>query len=368
MKLTLKIKLLPTIEQADILLQTMRDANTVCDAISDIAWQNKVFNQFKIHHFCYHSFKSTFNLSAQMLVRCISKVADAYKLDKKTQRFFRPFGAITYDSRILTYKDFSVSIWAIGGRLNIPFICHNSKYLPYIKGEADLVYKNGRFYLFQTVDIADEDVDDVEDFIGVDFGLTDIIVTSDGKKHTAETLNNYREHRQRVRSSIQSKGTKGKTHSCKRNCAKLLKRLKGKERTTATIINHTISKSIVQFAKFQGKGIAIEDLTNIRFTSKRRNKKFRTKLGRWSFAQLRSFIEYKAKLHGVNLVVVEPRHTSQTCSCCHHIGVRKNKSFKCPNCGNDMDADVNAAINIATLGAAINQPEKSGMYCILHFA
>lgn len=368
MKLTLKIKLLPTAEQSDILLQTMREANAVCDSISDVAWQNKVFNQFKIHNLCYHGFKSTFNLSAQMLVRCISKVADAYKLDKKTKRFFRPLGAITYDSRILTYKNFSVSIWAIGGRLNIPFVCHNHKYIPFINGEADLVYKKGKFYLFQTVDIPDDDIEDVEEFIGVDFGLTDIVVTSDNVKHTADMLNAYREHRQKVRSSIQSKGTKGRTHSCKRNCAKLLKRLKGKERTTATIINHTISKSIVQSAKIQGKGIAVEDLTNIRFTSKRRDKKFRTKLGRWSFCQLRSFIEYKAKLNGVEFVVVEPAYTSQTCSVCHLIGTRKNKSFKCTNCGNDMDADFNAAKNIATLGAAVNQPEKPGMYCILHTA
>jgi IS605 OrfB family transposase len=368
MKLTLKIKLLPTSEQDGVLIQTMREANAVCDAISDIAWQNKVFNQFKIHNLCYHGFKSTFNLSAQMLVRCIGKVADAYKLDKKKKRSFRQLGAITYDSRILTYKDFSVSIWAIGGRLNIPFVCHNQKYLPYIKGEADLVYKKGKFYLFQTVEVPEEDVEDIEEFIGVDFGLTDIVVTSDGVKHTADTLNAYREHRQKVRSSIQSKGTKGRTHSCKRNCAKLLKRLKGKERTTATIINHTISKSIVQSAKMQGKGISVEDLTNIRFTSKRRNKKFMVKLGRWSFWQLRSFIDYKARLNGVKFVVVEPAYTSQTCSVCHSIGTRKNKSFTCTNCGNDMDADLNAAKNIATLGAAVNQPEKSGMYCLLHTA
>lgn len=360
MKLTLKIKLLPTSEQAVVLIQTMREANAVCNAISDVAWQNKVFNQFKIHRLCYHGFKSTFNLSAQMLVRCISKVADAYKLDKKTQRFFRPLGAITYDSRILTYKDSSVSIWAIGGRLKMPFVCHNPKYLPYIKGEADLVYKKGKFYLFQTVDVPEEDMEDVEEFIGCDFGLTDIVVTSDGVKHSADGLNKYREHRQKVRSSIQRKGT--------RSSKRLLKRLSGKERTTATIINHTISKSIVQSAKRQGKGISIEDLTNIRFTSKRRNKKFRAKLGRWSFGQLRSFIEYKAKMNGVELVVVEPAYTSQTCSVCHYIGTRKNKSFKCENCGNDMDADFNAAKNIATLGAAVNQPEKSGMYCILHTA
>ena len=361
MKLTLKIKLLPTSEQAGVLIQTMREANAVCDAISDVAWQNKVFNQFKIQNLCYHGFKSTFNLSSQMLVRCIGKVADAYKLDKKTKRTFRPLGGIAYDSRIMTYKpDNVVSLWCIGGRQKIKFVCHNPAYMPYIKGEADLVYKKGKFYLFQTVDIPEQDVDDIEEFIGVDFGLTDICVTSDGVKHSADGLNKYREHRQKVRSSIQRKGT--------RSSKRLLKRLSGKERTTATIINHTIAKSIVKSAKEQGKGIAIEDLTNIRFTSKRRNKKFKVKLGRWSFGQLRSFIDYKARLNGVKFVVVEPAYTSQTCSVCHSIGTRKNKSFTCTNCGNDMDADFNAAKNIATLGAAVNQPEKSCMYCILHTA
>ena len=150
---------------------------------------------------------------------------------------------------------------------------------------------------------------------------------------------------------------------------RLLKRLSGKERTTATILNHTITKSIVKSAKEQGKGISIEDLTNIRFTSKRRNKKFRTKLGRWSFGQLRSFLTYKAALNGVKLVAVEPRYTSQTCSCCKYIGKRTNKVFKCTNQNcevNVLDADYNASQNIASLGAVINQPEKSNMFCSLH--
>ena len=204
------------------------------------------------------------------------------------------------------------------------------------------------------------EIEDIEEFIGVDFGLTDIAVTSDGAKHSAEWLNQYREKRQNIRSSLQRKGTRG--------ARRLLKRLKGKEKTTATIINHTISKSIVESAKSQGKGIAIEDLTGIRFTSKRRSKKFRIKLGRWGFHQLRCFLEYKSKLNGVKLIVVDPAYTSKTCSCCRHIGKRNNKSFKCENCGNDIDSDVNASINIATLGAVISQPEKSEMYsCAVHF-
>ena len=362
MKLTLKIKLLPTDEQANLILDTMREANTVCNSMSDVAWEKKIFNNFKLHHEVYHPYKATFKLSSQILVRCIAKVADSYKLDKKTKRQFRPLGSIGYDSRIMTYKPNDiVSLWAIGGRIKIPFVCHNRNYLPYIKGEADLVYKKGKFYLFQTVDVPDADIMDIEEFIGVDFGLTDIAVTSDGVKHSGEWLNNYRETKQRIRSSVQSKGTKG--------CKKLLKRLSGREKTTAIIQNHTIAKSIVKSAKEQGKGIAIEDLTNIRFTSKRRNKKFRTKLGKWNFSQLRSFLTYKSLFNGVPLVVVNPRYTSQTCNSCKHIGKRTNKVFKCvnTNCEVDtIDADFNAAQNISLLGVAINQPEKSTMFCSLH--
>ena len=198
--------------------------------------------------------------------------------------------------------------------------------------------------------------------------MTTIIATSDGINHSAEWLNTYREHRQKVRSSIQAKADTSK-RSTKRNCRKLSKRLSGKERTTANLINHTISKSIVASAKEQGKGISIEDLTNIRFTSKRRNKKFRTKLGKWNFADLRAKLEYMALLNGVKLVVVNPAYSSQTCCECKHIGKRTNKVFKCTNtnCKVDtIDADYNASKVISLLGQTVNSAEKSTMYCSLH--
>ena len=361
MKLTLKIKLLPTDEQADLLLDTMKEANAVCDAISDIAWQEKIFNNFKLHHKVYHSYKTTFQLSSQMLIRQIAKVADAYKLDKKTKRSFKPLGSIAYDSRIMTYKPNNVvSLWCIDGRQKINFVCHNPDYIPYIKGEADLVYKKGKFYLFQTVDVPEEDVEDVEEFIGVDMGLLEIAALSNGKNFSSKKLNDYREKRQKVRSSLQRKGTKGSK--------KVLKRLSGKERTTSTIINHTISKQIVQLAKSEGKGIAIEDLKGIRFSASKKGKKFRTRVGKWNFNQLRSFLTYKCLLNGVKLVVVPPAYTSKTCHNCLHMGNRQGKKFTCSNCNSVFDADENAAKNIALLGTNyVNSPEKPSMlYCQVH--
>ena len=181
MKLILKIKLLPTQAQESSLIKTIQTANNACNAISDVAWNKRIFNQFKLHHECYYDIKDKYNLSAQMIVRCISKVSDSYKLDKKTKRTFNLFGAITYDSRILSYNKKGISLWTTNGRQTFQFVCHNTNYLPYVKGEADLVYKNNKFFLFQTVEIPEDDITDVEEFIGFDFGQIDIVHSSEGK-------------------------------------------------------------------------------------------------------------------------------------------------------------------------------------------
>lgn len=359
MKLTLQIKLLPTQEHFTFLKNTLVEANTACNEISDTAFTKKLYNQYKLHHETYHRIKNSFNLSAQMVVRSISKVTDAYKLDKKVKREFRLLGAITYDARILSYVKEGISMWTVGGRIKIPFVCHNQKYIPYIKGEADLVFKKGKFYLFQTVEVPEEEIKDVESFIGCDFGLLDICTMSNGRSFNSQEITEYREQRQKVRSSLQRKGTKG--------CKKALKRLSGREKRTNTIINHTISKQIVQLAKSEGKGIAIEDLKGIRFSANKKGKKFRTKVGKWSFDQLRQFLTYKSLLNGVKLVSVPPAYTSKTCSTCYHIGNRVGKSFKCNNCGNDIDADFNASKNIALLGMNVSHPEiPSMLYCQVH--
>ncbi len=362
MKLSLQIKLLPDEEQAQVLIGTIKECNKVCNIISDIAWDSKTFNQFRLHNLVYRQIKDTYNLSAQAVVRCISKVSDSYKKDKriKKKRRFKPLGAITYDSRILSYKDNTVSIWTINGRLRINFICHNSKYLPFIKGEADLLTRKGKYFLFQTVEIPDETIKDVEEFIGVDFGITDIATTSDGINYGSDNLNKVRDKYFKVRRSVQRKGTYG--------AKKLMKRLQGREQRHASIVNHTISKNIVETARTSDRGIAIENLTYIRERTKVR-KNQRRKHSNWSFGQLRQFIEYKSVLAGVPLVVINPAYTSQVCNVCNKLGNRKGKRFECTNCGNIADADINAALNIAQLGLFVNQSEKKDMsICDIHVA
>lgn len=346
MKLTLQIKLLPNDEQTIMLKKTFSIFNEACNAISQIAWEHHVFKQFSLHKEVYYNIKETYHISSQLIIRAISKVADAYKLDKKKQRYFREYGAVKYDSRVLSYnKDKSVcSISLIGSREKIAYVCYRPHLMQYAKGETDLVYINGKFYLYQTIDITEDKEENAEDFIGVDMGITDIVSLSDGTNISSKELKEIRNKYNKVRASIQSKGT--------RNCHKLLKRLKGRERRFATITNHRISKQLVAKAKKEHKGIAIEDLKNIRWSmnSKKRNKTFRRRSNSWNFYQLRSFLEYKCKIVGVKIVTIPPFYTSQTCHNCGHIGIRHGKHFHCTHCGHVADADINAALNIATWG------------------
>jgi predicted transposase len=85
-KLTTDIKLHPTKEQADALKETLRLANAAANEVSRLAWEAKTFGQFKLHKLAYTAIREQFGLSAQVAVRVIAKVADAYKLDRRRQR------------------------------------------------------------------------------------------------------------------------------------------------------------------------------------------------------------------------------------------------------------------------------------------
>jgi transposase len=89
----------------------------------------------------------------------------------------------------------------------------------------------------------------------------------------------------------------------------------------------------------------------------------RAQLHSWSFAQLRTFIDYKARRAGSLVVLVDPRNTSRRCPRCGYTD-RANRpnqfTFRCTSCGYAGHADVIAAENIRVLGrAAVMQPHVS---------
>ena len=350
MKLIAKIELKPNSEQHQLLEDTLETANAACNYISQIAWNNQTFGQFKIHKLVYYEVRATFGLPSQLAIRCIAKVTDAYKKDKKTKRTFNQFGAIPYDDNNLRYwvDDQSVSLSTIGKRQKLPFVCgaRQTALLATCNGESDLCYLDGRFYLLAVCEVDEPKPEDVEHVMGVDLGIVNIATESDGTEHRGTKVNTVRKRRQRQRKRLQKKGAK----SAKR----VLKKIRRKEKRFAKDVNHTISKRIAQQAKHTKSAIALEDLKGIRERVRVR-KSQRATLHSWSFRDLKEKIVYKAALAGVKVVMTDPRNTSKTCSECGHCSRsnRKNQAdFQCINCGYAANADHNAARNISVLGWA----------------
>lgn len=344
MKLTMQLKLLPTTEQAEAMLRTMEQFNAACDALAAVAFANRCANKVELQKLAYHDIRRDFGLGAQMTVRAIAKVVEVYKRDKDIHPTFRPHGAIVYDQRILSWKGSDrVSILTNDGRQIMPWVCgaYQRAQLERVRGQADLIYRDGMFFLYVTIDVGDVPEGDPTDYLGVDLGLKNIAADSDGETFSGAHNANLRRRHARLRRKLQRKGTK----SAKR----LLRRRRLKEARFAANMNHRISKAIVCKAKGTGRGIGMEDLTHIRDRITVRKSQRRAHSS-WAFAQLRSFVTYKAALQGVPLVCVDPRNTSRTCPECGCIDKRNRPTrdrFGCISCGFSAAADTTAARNIA---------------------
>jgi len=106
--------------------------------------------------------------------------------------------------------------------------------------------------------------------------------------------------------------------------------------------NHFVSKEIVDHAfknrvgtiKIQmlgGIGEAVSDKRVLR---------------NWSYFELQSLIDFKAKRHGIKTMKVDPK---PVCSNCGHFAAKDigDETFECKACGTKMNYDENEALNIA---------------------
>ncbi|OUC92779.1 transposase [Streptosporangium minutum] len=370
MKLVVQVRLLPTPEQAAALEATLRAVNDAATWVAALAHHRRVFRNYDLRKHAYRQIKDNYGLAAQAAQHVIKKVTDAYATLHANLRngnvgrpgsarreralatpiVFRPGAAQPFDDRCLSWRmdARTVSIWTTRGRMKSVAFTASADQLTtlaaYRKGESDLVYRDGRWFLIATCDIPDRPVAAPDGFLGVDLGIANLATTSGGVRHSGKGLNAVRHRHRELRRRLQAK----QTTSAKR----LLKKRRRKEARFAANINHTIAKRIVTEATRTGQGVALEDLQGIRDRVRLR-KPQRVTLHSWSFHQLGRFIAYKAARAGVAVVYVDPAYTSRGCSACGHVD-KKNRpdreTFLCTSCGFAEHADVNAARNIAARG------------------
>ena len=184
--------------------------------------------------------------------------------------------------------------------------------------------------------------------IGLDLGIKDLIITSDGTKYENKKFIKNSEkkikHLQR-NYSRKEKGSKNQ-EKARLKLAIAHEKLGNKRKdylqklTTSTVKDNSI--------------ICIEDL-NVKGMMK--NHKLAKSIADCSFSMVRSMLDYKCRWYDRKLIVIDRwSPTSKTCSCCGHVmkdwnlGIRE---WTCPNCHTNHDRDINAAQNILSKGMKI---------------
>ena len=192
------VKLDPSQEQHKMLLETMKRFNEACNHIAETVFALHSANKVEIHKAVYYPVREHFGLSSQLTVRAISKVCEAYKRDKSIKPEFRLDGAIVYDQRILSWKGLEkVSLITLEGRQTIPvrFGEYQKVRMDRIRGQGDLILVNGVFYLCVVVEASEESPYDPVGVLGVDLGIKNLAVDSDGEVHSGEQINQTRDRR-----------------------------------------------------------------------------------------------------------------------------------------------------------------------------
>ncbi len=174
---------------------------------------------------------------------------------------------------------------------------------------------------------------------------------------SAEDLLKVRLHMQSRSRRLQRALVVAKSGKGRKRKMRALDDLRDKEARYVKTYSHLVSRKVVDFALRHRAGtIKLEMLEG--FGEEERNAFV---LRNWSYFQLQQMITYKADHAGVAVCFVDPYHTSQTCSACGHyeLGQRlKQAEFKCAACGKHMNADYNAAVNIAKSNKVVTKKEE----------
>lgn len=349
---SLRLKL--SVDNPDALIQTFSAYNRAFEVCAEWGYQNKKSNKVLNHHATYEQIRKEIpELPAALLQGARDCACEALKATKcKCLPIRKQFSAMRYNQRVVTVNLIKgiATISSVLGRVKAQFKLPvvYERYLNWKLKSSTLQYhkQTKEFYLLVQVESEDHPELDEVSILGIDRGVSNIAVCSDGQFFGASQIKNVRCKYRRLRAKLQSKGTK--------SARRLLKWMSGKERRFQTDVNHCISKSIVNkpFTVF-----VLEDLSGIRPNKKEGTSRSKQNfwLSNWSFFQLEQFIEYKAESLGKVMLKIDPAYTSQECSACGEVNKnsRNGLKYKCKSCGFELNSDLNAARNIANRGMTV---------------
>lgn len=351
MKLTKQVKLILTKEQQALLNATMSEYISLVNDIIDYAITLGYLPRLT-------SARVNASLPSALKAQCIQ---DACSIWSQTMKHGGKFPTLKKPVAIWNNQNYRIDESSISfpvlvdGKCTRIFvkaeipqetldILQNSKL-----GTLRITQKNGK-YIAQIAYEAIEVTPSGSGVMGVDLGVLcpAVAKTSTGK---VKFYGNGRQRKQARRSFYSRRKKLGKAKKLK-----ALKKSKDKEQRWMKDQDHKISRAIVNDAISQSVGtIKLEMLQGIRSrtrkdsttrNSRKNSRKKNRMINSWSFYRLAHYIEYKARLAGIDVVYVDPAYTSQVCPNCGTLHKAQGRDFFCPDCGYHVHRDIVGAANI----------------------
>ena len=222
------------------------------------------------------------------------------------------------------------------------------------------LYKTDRWYASIVIDAKEQQESVPKGNLYIDLGVKNLATVFDGKKVAiysggkTSSISRYRNKKnaeyQACLSTIGRKTSKQKRQIARRTSQQLKQQF------------HSMTKSIVQTARLENKGIVVGDLSHIRDNANY-NDNANQKIHQWQFAEITKQLFYKAKWAGVKITKTSERGTSKTCALCgQETNGRVHRGlYRCKLYNEQFNADAGGALNIMKRYLQIPLQQGSGI-------
>ncbi len=275
------------------------------------------------------------------------------KRDKQSALF--PFEAIsktnTFETRKITL---TTKLKNVSFRCSDLYLIRLQKYKDNIRSATLSKTKSGRYFLSILIEMQETELKKfghTEYVVGIDLGVKDFVITSDGE--VFENKHFYKKDEKRL-SKLQrqlSKKNKG-SNNFRKQCVRISKVFETITNKKENYIHFIVNELLLHYDT-----IYMEDL-NVQGMLK--NHKLAKAIQEVGFYKFKTILQTKALQSNKEVILIDRFYpSSKTCSICGYINKKltlNDREWTCPQCGTKHDRDKNAAINILHEGErVINQ-------------